>query len=424
MLAWCGPLFLEARVIDPSNKALCCGCAVCVLVCPAQCIEMVVDDEGFSYPQVDHSACIGCNRCERVCPFKLDGEDAPVVTAYAARSCDEAVLRASSSGGVFSELCGPVLEDGGVVYGVAMDSDCRGCSFVHAQSAAELAPLRGSKYLQANAQGVYEQVAADLRAGRKVLFSGTPCQANALASYVGNRCEGLTIVDCVCHGVPSPGLWAACVDHLEERRGRRVASVDFRCKEAVWKGRSLGERRSSRQEFFSLGASPYMRMFLKNYCLRPSCYSCRAKRMRCSDLTIADFWGVETVAPKMASELGCSLVIVRTGRGAELLERAGRSVELLEVDYGDAVRRNVPEHASVSRPVERDRFFAEFGEHGYVGVAQRYGRTDIGARAKEAVKDLLRRLGLLELVRAARGKGPARALRFGMLVTYFELKDE
>lgn len=410
-------------MIDTSNRASCCGCAACVSVCPAQCIEMVVDDEGFSYPQVDHSACIGCNRCERVCPFKLDGE-APVVAAYAARSRDEAVLRASSSGGVFSELCGSVLKEGGVVYGVAMDGDCRGCSFVRVEDEAGLARLRGSKYLQANSQGVFEQVATDLKAGRRVLFSGTPCQVNALVSYVGTNREGLTVVDCVCHGVPSPALWAACVDRLEEKRGRKVVSIDFRCKEAVWKARSLSERRRSRQEFYTLGASPYMRVFLKNYCLRPSCYSCQAKRTRCSDLTIADFWGVENVAPKMASELGCSLVIARTERGAELLESVRASTVLAEVGYDDAVKRNISEHTSANRPVERDHFFKDLGEGGYAVVARKYGRVHIGARAKSFAKEVLRRMGLLGLIRVVRGKGLGNTLRYGLLVTYSGFKNE
>ena len=50
---------------------------------------------------------------------------------------------------------------------------------------------------------------------------------------------------------------------------------------------------------FCVNHHAYMQMFLRDYCLRPSCYECAAKKVKMSDLTIADFWGINDVAPDM-----------------------------------------------------------------------------------------------------------------------------
>lgn len=49
---------------------MCCGCEACKNICPQNCIEMLEDEEGFIYPQVDKEKCINCGLCERVCQYK------------------------------------------------------------------------------------------------------------------------------------------------------------------------------------------------------------------------------------------------------------------------------------------------------------------------------------------------------------------
>ena len=57
------------------RKEECCGCSACYSICPVNAISMVEDEEGFLYPQVDHSKCIKCFRCLKVCAFKADQEE-------------------------------------------------------------------------------------------------------------------------------------------------------------------------------------------------------------------------------------------------------------------------------------------------------------------------------------------------------------
>ena len=405
-------------MIEVNRAEDCCGCAACADACPVNCIRMAENAEGFTYPRVDATVCIECGRCERICPSLAEESGAPALSAYAARTTDPDVLLNSSSGGVFTELCRQVLDDGGVVYGVAMDADCRGCSFARADTLGGIAPMRGSKYMQADGRGVYGKVLDDLRAGRMVLFSGVPCQVNALVRLVGARRDNLVAVDCICHGVPSPKLWSEHVNHLETTRCAKVTSVGFRCKEISWRRFGLKASVGNEAVFQPLERSSYLRMFLRDYCLRPSCYACKAKMLRLADMTIADFWGIENVVPEMSDELGCSLAIARTDAGAAVLEAASSGLEMREVHYEDAVRSNRAEHSSAIRPPERDRFFEDLDQLGYAAVERKYGSPDLKERSKWAVKDALAAIGLLDVVRKLRGRVSVNEFRYGMLIKY------
>lgn len=365
-------------MIDVQEHNQCCGCAACASACPVGCIHMNYDAEGFNYPKVDMTMCLGCGKCERVCPFiahKSVNHSRRAPVAYGAISLDHDVRMASSSGGVFTEICRPILGQGGIVFGVAMNQDCKGCSFICAENEDELMDMRGSKYIQADSAGVWNQVMSALNLGREVLFSGTPCQANALRCFLGRDWPNLTIVDFVCHGVPSQRLWSEHVAYVERKAGARVRSVNFRCKKISWRRFGLEANTKDKIIFEPLDCSAYLRMFLRNYCLRPSCYACQAKSIRFADITIADFWGGERFVPDMCDEMGCSLVIVRSERGAKAFKRIASFVEMQEVPYLEATKTNSCERLSVVRPPERDRFYNDLSEHGYDWLIHRYTRT-------------------------------------------------
>lgn len=308
--------------------------------------------EGFRYPQVDVSRCVGCNACERVCPMLNDASDRNPLRVFAAKAEDEVIRRQSSSGAVFTALAQNIISRGGMVFGVAFDDDFRSVSFVSTDNAEGLAAMRGSKYLQANANGVYARVREALRLNRPVLFTGTPCQVRALRLFLTKDASSplLYCVDIVCHGVPSAEVWSRYLTGL--CAGHRVSSVSFRDKSSGWKdfgmaitGDSLRYIRVHRDDL-------YMKSFLRNVNLRPSCYRCNTKHGRSgADITIGDFWGVPSAD---YDSNGVSQVIVMTERGAQWLSDCGIDGNDYPVEI---VRQHNPAFfVSVAEPARR-RFF-------------------------------------------------------------------
>lgn len=327
------------RIVDPSH---CCGCSACVQRCPKQCISLREDAEGFLYPEVDASLCVDCGLCEQVCPeLHPDAERQPLQT-FAAVNPDAEVRRTSSSGGVFTALAEQVIDAGGVVFGAAFDEHWE-VRHRCATTREELAAFRGSKYVQSVIGDTFLQTERFLKSGRRVLFSGTPCQIAGLRRFLRRDYDHLLCVDFICHGVPSPGVFRAYLaeemaklarqgekkysfafstipsipkaDALAARLGCRIEDIRFRDKTNGWKKYSFAlslSKASAAGEKIQFCAltdeeratsscfteNVFMQAFLRDLILRPSCYACPAKCFRSgSDLTLGDYWGVEHEAP-------------------------------------------------------------------------------------------------------------------------------
>lgn len=277
---------------------------------------------------------------------------------------DHIIRETSSSGGVFSLIA----EHFDVVYGVAMTDDCAEAAFVRTEG--DIAPLRGSKYLQAKMADTFKCVKTDLSSGKTVLFTGTGCQINGLKMFLGKEYDNLCCVDVICHGVPSPALWKKYIGYIESRYGKKVTSVNFRCKDRGWKHFGM----KNNELFIPKEQDPYMQMFLRDYCLRPSCYACKAKDSKMSDMTIADFWGIENVAPEMDDGKGTSLIIVRTPKGNDVFSQISSKLKFKNVTYEDGVRKNRSEYCSVKRPVQREHFFKDMNEMTFEQLCEKYVR--------------------------------------------------
>lgn len=343
-------------MIRITDKSQCCGCSACVTACPAQCIVLRRDREGFDYPVADPDRCINCGKCTAICPVLNPGECLEPSEALAVRK--EEYVRDSSSGGVFPSLAEAVLKKGGIVYGAVLDADMTVCHS-EAEDMAGVERMRGAKYVQSDLYSTFEEVKDALSAGRQVLFSGTPCQAAGLRAYLGGSHEGLLTVDCACHGVPSPGLWEKYVKALEASCGGRMKYVRFRDKSRSWMHYDFvydaggGE---IRREYVD---DPYMALFVQDMTLRPSCYDCPARNGRSgSDLTLADLWSVKSAAPELDDDRGTSLVMVNTEKGRMAL--AGSGISGIPVDLEEARKNNGGFSVHVSVPERRKEFFAGY----------------------------------------------------------------
>lgn len=298
---------------------------------------------------------------------------------------DHEIRKDSSSGGIFS-LIASKFE---VIYGVAMTNDCHNAEF--RRLTGDISPLRGSKYFQAKVGDTYRQVKQDLEDGRTVLFTGTGCQINGLKMFLQKGYPNLFAVDVICHGVPSPKLWDLYAGYREELYGEKLEYVDFRCKDRGWTDFGMKEN----QLYISKDVDPFMQMFLRDYCLRPSCYECHAKNMKLSDLTIADFWGIEDVAPEMDDGFGTSLVIVRTQKGQNVFEELKPQLKWKEVSYEDGVRSNPAEYRSPARPAQRDTFFKDLDNLSFPEMEKKYAsplKISKAVYLKRSIKNIIKRI--------------------------------
>lgn len=326
---------------------------------------------------------------------------------YAAYCKDNSLRKNSSSGGVFSLLAEFVLKQQGVVYGVSMSQDCYFAEFISVRKCEDLTKLRGSKYLQAKIGNTYRNVKNDLISGKFVLFSGTGCQINGLKNYLGKQYDNLICVDVICHGVPSPALWRKYVEYQENNNGGKLKSINFRCKNCNWTDFGMKETldtfegNESKKLYISKDKDAYMQMFLKNYSLRPSCYECVAKKVKLSDLTIADFWGIDAVAPDMNDGMGTSLVIIRTDKGKDIFKKISSNIKFKKVSYEDGVRKNPSEYQSCCKPMLRDTFFDDMYCMSFEELEKKYISFD-NMRLVNRVKRKIKR-GIVAVLRKISG---------------------
>ena len=348
-------------MIQISDKSKCCGCTACVNACPAQCIVMRRDrEEGFDYPVANPDRCLGCGKCDAVCPVQNPSPASDPETAYAVR-CEDYV-DGSSSGGVFPALAKLVIDEGGVVFGAVMESDMI-VGHAEAETMDQVQRIRGSKYVQSDPYSSFWDAREYLKAGRKVLFTGTPCQIAGLKSFLGGDHEGLLTVDTACHGVPSPGLWDMYVNALKARTQKNITSVNFRDKSRGWRRYGFTCKGPQGETVLSLRASadPYMALFMQDLTLRPSCYNCPARAGRSgSDLTLADLWSVASAAPALDDDRGVSGVLVNTPKGREYMSCI-KAETMLEVPVEAAKAENGGFAESVAMPEKRAEFFKGLG---------------------------------------------------------------
>lgn len=376
-----------------SEKSKCCGCTACVSICPKHCISMKEDKEGFLYPEADSSLCVECGACEKVCPVIHIGDVRQPLHCFAAKNNDVEVLRRSSSGGVFSLLSHyAISEKHGVVFGAMWE----GNRVVHGaiESLKDLCKLRGSKYVQSELQDSFKLVARFLKEGRYVLFSGTPCEIAGLKSILKKDYDNLLTVDLACHGVPSPKVLALYIQELKQKYNVDSLQLNFKDKSTGWATYSVTATSGDKILFSEIATENiYMKGYLHELFSRPSCHDCAFKYFRSgSDITLADFWGVEKVLPEYKSEEGISLILENTEKGADTIKIVMDGHEIKGVNYEDAIRDNgALLHSEQTHP-ERAFFFNHIGEQPFMVLVNKCLKLRRITRVKLLLKAYLRKV--------------------------------
>ena len=329
---------------------------------------MQLDKEGFYRPVIDSAKCVKCGLCEKTCPWEKEVQNpngsSKTPKTVAAYALDEEIRLQSSSGGIFTVLAEKILDDGGVVVGVAQLSPTR-FGHIVVDNKADLAKIRGSKYVQADVGTIYREVRALLRTGRKVLFSGTPCQVAGLYAILGKAAASANLftVDVVCHGAPSVKVFEKYIENLERDTQSKVVSTQFRDKCNGWhlfSTKSLLKDGSNRSN--TLRDDAFLRVFMGNICLNSSCANCHYDKLpRIADITLGDYWNISDVHPKMEDDKGTSVVLLNTDHGKEIFSSVEGSLKQCESSLGKAIAGNPCIVRSSKEHFRRPEFFADLG---------------------------------------------------------------
>ena len=351
----------------------------CVNVCAHHAIRIIADKEGFDRPVIDETLCVDCGLCAKTCPVNHHPLANEPKEIYSGWSSDEAVRINSSSGGAFTEIARPILEDGGVVFGCALNDKLQ-AEHIYVETLEDLEnKLRGSKYVQSRIGNTYAQAKNFLRQGRKVLFSGTPCQIAGLKNYLRRDYDNLITVDLICHGVPSPMLFEDYKKFMQKHENMKLTKVSFRCKKSSWIFFNMTleghvEKNSALKKYVgSYYEDPYIRGFLRDNFLRRSCYSCKFTSInRTSDFTIADWWGYKKESKQDAGfrYKGVSLMLVNTNKALELVQHLNMSLRIRTIE--EAKRTNISLSHPFKMPASREIFWNDYKIMSFDSLAKKW----------------------------------------------------
>ncbi len=375
--------------IDLDSK-FCCGCAACANICAHKAITMVEDSRGFIVPTINESKCVDCGLCKKVCDFKK-GKLTENNTLHAYSLVNDAeIVKDSTSGGAFTALSDVILNEGGLIAGAIMEPDFT-VHHVITKDSTIRNKMRGSKYVQSDMGNIYLTVKEELKGGKKVLFTGTPCQCAGIKSFFGDMYENLYIVDFLCHGVPNNKMFKEHIHFLEGQYRNKIVDFTFRDKRYGW---NPYNNNNIFNAYGSVGTrlinQAYYSFFLRNLSLRDGCYNCKYRSLhRPSDITIADFWGIEKLTGEK-NHTGVSLVLAHSEKGETILHRIRQLCTLTEYPFEKVAYRIALKPAP--RPKELAVFWNTYNQKGYTTLVEKFFDNSLKKRIYYEIRKVAKRL--------------------------------
>lgn len=384
--------------ISITSKEDCCGCSACVNICPKDAIEMVYDEEGFLYPNVDNNKCIECGLCKKTCPIlnqqiKREYEQ----KAYIYQNKNEIVRENSTSGGFYSALGEYVILQNGIVYGAGFDQDFK-VEHTKAKTTDELKKFRKSKYVQSNLKNTFKEVKKYLEEGKLVCYSGTPCQIGGLNSFLKKDYDNLILMDLMCHSVPSPLFFEKYKEYiLKKFKATKIIDIDFRDKSKYGYKYSMMTIKTDKGTYSQgIDTDPYLRAFFGDYSVRPSCYNCQFKtQKRVSDITIWDCFNINEISKEFDDDKGTTRILVQSEKGEKILKSIDNA-KLQEIPMDIAIGKVKEMTKSISYNTKRKEFYEDFSKEDFIEL---YFPITIKTRLNSFVRKILSITGLYSSIK-------------------------
>lgn len=357
-------------------KEQCTGCLSCFNICPKKAITISIDVEGFLRPNIEHDKCISCGLCEKACPILNEPQrDRVALKLYGAWNKDNNLLKNSSSGGIFTTIATQIINEGGLVFGAAYDEDFN-VRHICVETHEELSKLRGSKYVQSTIGDTYREVLDALKKGRKVFFTGTPCQVAGLYGFLGKRhYDMLFTADFLCHGTPSSKVFQAYKEWLEAKHNSKMVAYNYRSKHWGWNGWCLQADFENGEVYYGKNnEDPYFQAFIREFVMRPCCYNCHyVGTKRFADITMGDFWGYKTQKGEEDNHnKGVSIVITNTRAGEQMFDIIQDKLFSYRRTVDDAKKINWTLYTAFAANEKRPEFWHDYEAKGWQYLVDSY----------------------------------------------------
>lgn len=301
-----------------NKQTECTGCGACYNICPQHAIKMVELKNGFLYPNIDTNKCLNCGLCRSVCQLYNKNSYKTKYNVYGGFIKDDNIRKKSSSGGIFYAISEKILSSGnGIVFAVRFDSKFKAIydSFT---DLSQIYPFMGSKYMQAEIGNAFLNVKKSLLEGKTVGFVGTPCQINGLNLFLGKQYDNLYMIEILCHGVTSYNTFRDKISN--DINVNSLTYVNFRDKTNGWQNYNLTLKDDTKTYSQLASQTPFMKTFLNDSYLRPSCYKCMSKVTKTGAvLSIGDFWGVSAISKIKNDNKGISFIQTYNLKGDNFL---------------------------------------------------------------------------------------------------------
>lgn len=348
----------------------CIGCLACENICPQNAIIHGISS-GFIRPIIDETACVNCGLCLKVCPKDITLEkDEFFQQAYAVKHKNAMVLQNSTSGGAFSAIADYIIGENGTVYGCVLKNGI----VQHTRTESDYGSMRGSKYVQSELKHIHSEIAKDLANGRKVLFTGTPCQCASVKKYLTLKkiaSANLVLVDFVCHGTTSPALFSEYISYYEKKKNKKIVDHLFRAKLNGWtKHTEVNVLSDGTQDYQSYESQLFKSIFYSHLGMNEGCFECKfTSTNRISDITLADFWGIKRHHPELFDENGISFVLVNSSKGQNVFEHC-KDIKKQLVSITDTDQPSLQKPAAM--PEKYNAFWEDYRKKCFDYIVKKY----------------------------------------------------